>query len=1554
MGQSFSVEELQFVKAKQGQKVYPSQDILPDSGALDALLEEIDKRISRDRSAASRGLVFYTRHRTSWGAPTINRRSYNEDEIRRFEEENDGFPLAATQEEIRQFDEQLVAGKRRKLKKKSWSFSEVIAQRNIRFPVISRPKFVDRIITGYSSLTRRSPSRQKHNQRHLSLDHFNPHSSDLADVPAADCVAEEDNLLECDREITSISTVVKFCFKCDLPVLFEDINTCTVPTDNSLVICFACQEDNNGQTISEADDLSENGDDESHAAVIECSEWLPDDSLRLQELPTSIPSECENEEISEYYEPADEAQLNSQVVEYRSHILSLQSFALPDHIRQQCKALLPPEQSHNDSACRSRKLRRSKSDRSTFGITSFEDLQKQSLSLQSDDSNLWPKNYYSIVKGSTFSKAVMAKGYVRALAEQINQGTLKVLKDEENEVEDSSSEMSQSTSSVVCARNEEIQINLVHNLIKAAEQQKFKEDRSAIPSRKLNNPTNDETDLNNGTESDCTVLMNRHLVSECILKADSVHSLYNSADNTLSNEATDNIRLFRNPPCAQFIAPEGLKSPNSLPCSPLKPSPMGYAASSQSATQSLQSSYSKKSAAKYDSKPKVPPKPLLRGTTSPSSPDSVLSPQSPLRTTPHASLPETSPASSPSLSSHRPPVSETLAVQSPESPTKSSSRTRKITATRWRPPKIPVIPKSPSEHSPKSPSEHSQKSPSKHSPKSPTACSVASTSISPQPLVSSTKSTQNSTLSPLVSPLHSMKSSPMSPKSPIIPSLINAVASAFLTQPTSPASPHPPRPTSPPPRTPSSHNSLKKATTASNNHTDTVEKWLNETHSSSTSDTSNDDVSVRTDSKCSTEQYRNSVFQTIYDNQASQTAAELFDSSWSDSDSFDDMSDEDANGESTNGRKVCRSGHYDLEQNDTQINSQTEVHLKDKRFHIAQELLQTEKDYVAVLHLLHHVFYERLDNENGQQSFLPADALNHMFSNTKSIFLFHHDFLLPQLENRMKNWERDPRIGDLMKKNAPFLKMYTEYIRNFDRAMKLINQWMEKSTKFSEIIQDIQKQPECRNLSLQHHMLGPIQRVPRYELLLKDYVRHLPDDSPDMNDAKDALDLVTKAACHSNEAMKKIETFHKLLDIYQSLRGVAVDFISPAREFVTQGPVTKIAARSGEKQIRHLFLFNDLVLVCIQYNLLGTYSVRSQLELDGMEIKPGTSMHIPNSFLIRSKQKAVELLDESPSGEVFGWYEKIQTVISNYKMRKGSIKQEEPKEVLPFNNIAETLLGKTAPVWIQDDAASMCMVCMVSFNMVRRRHHCRACGKLICKTCCKKAPLEYIQGKIQLVCTVCYDVIVNKRGTTNSETSNGKQTPKKKGVLQVNPSTGLLSAYMNCSDDEGHSWQKFWVTAHNDFVLYTFRAHEDVSAVNCVPLPGHEVGQISDIAGRQHVFSLSHKKKIVWMFQPDNDKHLRRWITLLTKLSQAQLPDENVRLSSQSNSSNSSSVSDSGTNNGSIACINKRGSTHSGSQADSGYPGDSTNSLAVLAADDNDHDSADVIQGDGADGVFSE
>lgn len=40
-------------------------------------------------------------------------------------------------------------------------------------------------------------------------------------------------------------------------------------------------------------------------------------------------------------------------------------------------------------------------------------------------------------------------------------------------------------------------------------------------------------------------------------------------------------------------------------------------------------------------------------------------------------------------------------------------------------------------------------------------------------------------------------------------------------------------------------------------------------------------------------------------------------------------------------------------------------------------------------------------------------------------------------------------------------------------------------------------------------------------------------------------------------------------------------------------------------------------------------------------------------------------------------------------------------------------LGKRAPRWIKDNEVTMCMHCSKAFNrLLRRRHHCRACGRV--------------------------------------------------------------------------------------------------------------------------------------------------------------------------------------------------------------------------------------------------
>lgn len=80
-----------------------------------------------------------------------------------------------------------------------------------------------------------------------------------------------------------------------------------------------------------------------------------------------------------------------------------------------------------------------------------------------------------------------------------------------------------------------------------------------------------------------------------------------------------------------------------------------------------------------------------------------------------------------------------------------------------------------------------------------------------------------------------------------------------------------------------------------------------------------------------------------------------------------------------------------------------------------------------------------------------------------------------------------------------------------------------------------------------------------------------------------------------------------------------------------------------------------------------------------------------------------------------------------------------------------TVLGEVAPVWVPDAQALVCMKCGVKFTFTKRRHHCRACGKvrkklkLIChakfKLKCNSLFLGYLITCLSvLVWCVCMSV----------------------------------------------------------------------------------------------------------------------------------------------------------------------------------------------------------------------
>uniref|UniRef100_A0A8C0RI20 Zinc finger FYVE domain-containing protein n=1 Tax=Canis lupus familiaris TaxID=9615 RepID=A0A8C0RI20_CANLF len=79
-----------------------------------------------------------------------------------------------------------------------------------------------------------------------------------------------------------------------------------------------------------------------------------------------------------------------------------------------------------------------------------------------------------------------------------------------------------------------------------------------------------------------------------------------------------------------------------------------------------------------------------------------------------------------------------------------------------------------------------------------------------------------------------------------------------------------------------------------------------------------------------------------------------------------------------------------------------------------------------------------------------------------------------------------------------------------------------------------------------------------------------------------------------------------------------------------------------------------------------------------------------------------------------------------------------------------TTLGEVAPVWVPDSQAPNCMKCEARFTFTKRRHHCRACGKVFCASCCSlKCKLLYMDRKEARVCVICHSVLMNAQAWEN-------------------------------------------------------------------------------------------------------------------------------------------------------------------------------------------------------------
>ncbi len=157
-----------------------------------------------------------------------------------------------------------------------------------------------------------------------------------------------------------------------------------------------------------------------------------------------------------------------------------------------------------------------------------------------------------------------------------------------------------------------------------------------------------------------------------------------------------------------------------------------------------------------------------------------------------------------------------------------------------------------------------------------------------------------------------------------------------------------------------------------------------------------------------------------------------------------------------------------------------------KRRKVLQELTATERSYVKSLSIIKDVFVAGLVDEN-KAPILAPPQMAAIFSNSEAILELHTRFLR-QLEDRLREWgdgTGKDMIRDIFKSLLPLLKRYNVYATNFDSACDTLSSMQKKSPAFAQALKNCESKPECAMLNLGAFLLEPIQRIPRYKLLLQ-------------------------------------------------------------------------------------------------------------------------------------------------------------------------------------------------------------------------------------------------------------------------------------------------------------------------------------------------------------------------------------------------------------------------------------------------------------------------------------
>jgi len=297
-----------------------------------------------------------------------------------------------------------------------------------------------------------------------------------------------------------------------------------------------------------------------------------------------------------------------------------------------------------------------------------------------------------------------------------------------------------------------------------------------------------------------------------------------------------------------------------------------------------------------------------------------------------------------------------------------------------------------------------------------------------------------------------------------------------------------------------------------------------------------------------------------------------------------------------------------------------------KRHRVAREILESERSYVMALESL--LKYYIVPLTRGFDPIIDSNEKSVVFGNIEEILGLAHSFL-QALEEKLKNWSPKQTLGDIFKSHAMFFKIYVLYTNMYKDGITTAIELLKRNPD-AKSVATLAAKAGCQDIA--SLMINPIQRLPRYVLLLKELRKRTSDEHPDARLLESALADIQVVADHVNERLRSHESNAKLLEIQNALwtsrlGGVPVTLLAPGRTFVREGKMLKVRSTNTFREV-HVFLFTDIFLYCTSSRMWpGRYHYHNHLEFYGASPCPGevkarglSHPKLENAFKVTSAQ----------------------------------------------------------------------------------------------------------------------------------------------------------------------------------------------------------------------------------------------------------------------------------------------------------------------------------------------